>query len=178
MALSFHECNDLKAVRQKEGCVSSGNATFISNQIAMKQLFATIVLLSLLTPLCSSAQSGPEKAVAKRLEQFRMAMIDANGPALEELTSAKLSYGHSNAVIEDKQAFLNKMISGQSDFVTMDLTERTVSVGGKTAIVRCRLEGETLDGGKAGHAKLHVLMIWQKEGADWKLLAPQATKLL
>ncbi len=148
------------------------------NQTAMKQLLTTIVLLALLTPQSSSAQSGPEKAVAKRLEQFRIAMIDANGPALEELTSAKLSYGHSNAVVEDKRAFLDKMITGKSDFVTMELTERNVSVGGKTAIVRCRLEGETLDGGKAGFAKLHVMMIWQKEGADWKLLARQATKLL
>ena len=39
-------------------------------------------------------------------------------------------------MIEDKNEFVEKLVSGKSDFVTIDLTEQTISISDKTAIVR------------------------------------------
>lgn len=140
-------------------------------------LFACLLgMLFSIDPL--SAQSKSESAVLKRVEALRRAMIDADAAALDELVSDDLSYGHSNAVVEDKKRFREKLITGESDFITMDLSDLTVKISGKTALVRCRLDGQTSDGGKPGQAKLHVLMVWQEKGGQWKLLARQATKLL
>lgn len=144
----------------------------------MKRRLLSIFLSSVISIMSLNAQSSAESAVLKRVEALRRAMIDADARALDELTSEDLSYGHSNALVEDKKRFREKLVSGESDFITMDLTEMTVNVTGKTALVRCRLEGKTSDGGKPGQAKLHVLMVWQKQGGNWKLLARQATKLL
>ena len=36
---------------------------------------------------------------------------------------------------------------------------------------------ETEANGKPGSAKVGVLQVWQKQGADWKLLARQAFKV-
>lgn len=124
------------------------------------------------------AQSRAESAVRSRVEALRRAMVDADAAALDELVSEDLSYGHSNAVVEDKKRFSEKLITGESDFLTMELSELTVKISGKTALVRCRLDGKTSDGGKPGQAKLHVLMVWQQKSGTWKLLARQATKLL
>jgi ketosteroid isomerase-like protein len=47
---------------------------------------------------------------------------------------------------------------------------------GKTAIVRHLFDGTTNDGGKPGTVKLKILLIFEKQGKDWKLLARQAVK--
>jgi len=143
----------------------------------MRLILATLLAWASLSPLCLSAQAKPEDAVLSRVEALRLAMVDADGKRLDELTSDKLSYGHSNLRIEDKKSFMDKLVSGDNDFITMELTEKQVTLSGRTAIVRCRLEGQTMDGGKPGQARLHVLMVWQREGRTWKLLARQAVKL-
>jgi len=61
--------------------------------------------------------------------------------------------------------------------VTIDLSEQTISISDKVAIVRHTLNAKTNDGGKPGEVHLKVLLIWQKEKSGWKLLARQAIKV-
>ena len=147
-------------------------------RIDMNRIHFALLLGLMFTIQSVHAQSRAESAVLTRVEALRRAMVDADAAALDELVSEELSYGHSNAVVEDKKRFSEKLITGESDFITMELSELTVKMSGKTALVRCRLDGKTSDGGKPGQAKLHVLMVWQQKGGTWKLLARQATKLL
>lgn len=123
------------------------------------------------------AQTKQEKAVAHAVEQLRLAMIDGNRSQLEDLVTDKLSYGHSGGHIDDKKEFVEKIASGKSDFVTIDLTEQTISISGKTAIVRHILKAKTNDGGKPGEVHLRILLIWQKQGGQWKMIARQAVKV-
>ena len=89
-----------------------------------------------------------------------------------------MTYGHSSGTIEDQQTFVHNIASGNSDFVTIDLSEQTISVSGKTAIVRHTLIAATNDKGKGqGTVKLHILTVWEKSGGSWKLLARQAVKI-
>jgi ketosteroid isomerase-like protein len=122
----------------------------------------------------SFAQTKDEKAVTAAVESLRKAMVDADKTTLEKLADDKLSYGHSGGKIENKPTFVENIVSGKSDFVTIELTDQTVSVKGTTAIVRHNLNASTNDNGKAGEVHLHVLTVWVKEGAQWKLLARQA----
>lgn len=123
------------------------------------------------------AQDKQEKAVADAVEKLRVAMINANKADLENLVADKLSYGHSGGHIDDKKEFVEKLVSSKSDFVTMDLTEQTISISGNTAIVRHILSAKTNDGGKAGEVHLRILLVWQKQKGGWKLLARQAVKM-
>ena len=124
------------------------------------------------------AQTKDEKAVADAVEFLRKAMVDGDKASLEKITMADLSYGHSSGKVEDKTAFVQALASGANDFVSIDLSEQTIKVVGNTAIVRHRLDGVTNDGGKAGTAKISILLVWIKQGKDWKLLARQAVKIL
>lgn len=138
-----------------------------------------ILLIIAFIPVFSfaNAQGKQEKAVLSATEQLRVAMIDANPAALEALTAAQLSYGHSSGHVDDKKTFVEKIVSGKSDFVTMELAEQTISVSGKVAIVRHILNATTNDGGKPGEVHLKVMLVWQKSGGQWKLLARQAVKI-
>ena len=104
-------------------------------------------------------------------------MVDADQATLESSVDHKLSYGHSGGHIDDKKEFVDKIASGKSDFVTIGLTEQTISISGKTAIVRHILSAKTNDGGKPGEVHLRVILVWQKKAGKWLLLARQAVKI-
>jgi hypothetical protein len=126
--------------------------------------------------LFAQAQSKNDKAVTAAVNQLIAAMISGDKAALEAVASDHLSYGHSGGHVEGKAEFVEKIASGKSDFVTIDITEQTIEVVGKTAIVRHSFAAATNDGGKPGTVKLKVLLIFQKENGSWKMLARQAVK--
>jgi ketosteroid isomerase-like protein len=121
---------------------------------------------------------GQNNEVAAAVEAFRNAVVDADAKTLSGLLAENLSYGHSDGKVEGKKDLIGKLSDGTYDFVTMDLTEQTIQLSGDVAIVRNRLDGKTNDGGKPNEAHLYVLMIWQKSGDGWKLIARQAVKRL
>ena len=142
----------------------------------MKKLISIGILIFLMMPLVK-AQSSSETAVANAVEQLRKAMVDADSLMLDKLTSSKLSYGHSGGALDDKKIFVQKIVTGKSDFVTLEFTEQTISVSKKTAIVRHKLNAVTNDNGKPGEVHLAVMLVWQKLHGSWKLLARQAIKI-
>ena len=133
-------------------------------------LIATIVSGAL-------AQSKEEAAVTAAVESLRKAMIDGDKAGLQNITADQLSYGHSSGRIEDKAAFVDNIVTGKSDFVTIDLTNQTITVAGDAAIVRHALAATTNDNGTPGSVKLNILLVWQKQKGTWKLLARQAVKV-
>jgi hypothetical protein len=123
------------------------------------------------------AQTKDELAVVRAVDHMKQAMISGNREALEQVPAKMLSYGHSSGAIDDRQQFIEKIASGQSDFVSIDLKDQWVSVSGKTAIVRHELHATTNDNNKAGEVHLRVMLVFQKEGKNWKLLARQAVRM-
>lgn len=141
----------------------------------MKKTALTLALTVIIVAgLC---QSKDEKAVADAVEIMRKAMVDADGKALESLAATDLSYGHSSGQVEDKAAFVENIVNGNSDFVSITLTDQTIKIVDNTAIVRHKFAAETNNGGRTGKISLAILLIWQKQKGDWKLLARQAARL-
>lgn len=138
-------------------------------------------LLIFLFPLFTNAQSKQnqaEKEVAEKVHQLVKAMIDADEPMLKALTSEKLVYGHSLGAVEDKAAFVQNIVNGNSDFVTIDLTDQTITISGNVAIVRHKLFAKTNDKGKPGEVRLVIMQVWQKnkKDNDWKMIGRQAVR--
>ena len=136
-----------------------------------------IVFILLGVSVMVKAQSKDEVSVLAAVENMRLALISGDRTALENVAATDLSYGHSSGKIQDKAAFVEAIASGSSDFVTVEYKNQTVKVTGRTAIVRHELHAKTNDGGKPGEAHIGVLLVWQKQGKDWKLLGRQAFKL-
>ncbi|HLX90043.1 MAG TPA: nuclear transport factor 2 family protein [Puia sp.] len=133
-------------------------------------------LSSLIITASVRCQSSEEVQVAGCVERLRTAMISADKTALENLAAEKLSYGHSNGLVQDKTQFIDDLLKGKSVFKTMELSEQHIYISGDLAIVRHHLTADTNNDRVPGHADLFVLLIWQKEGSGWQLLARQAVK--
>ena len=143
----------------------------------MKYYFTSIILFaSLLFSNSSNAQSKQLAKVQSAVVNLTNAMVSGDRAALEMVASNNLSYGHSGGHVEGKAEFVEKIASGKSDFVSIDITDQTISINGKTAIVRHLLNAVTNDNGKAGVVKLKVLLVFLREQGQWKMLARQAVK--
>ena len=141
----------------------------------MKKYFLLLILSIVI--LTGNAQTKNDRSLLGAIESLRTAMINADAAALERLVSDQLSYGHSNGHIDNSKEFVDKIASGQSDFVRIDITEQTISISGNTAIIRHLMKADTNDNGKPGSVQLRILLVWQKKGGQWKLLARQAVKM-
>jgi len=115
----------------------------------------------LITAVCF-AQSKGEQQVGAAVEKLHAAMINADSTALSKLVSSKLAYVHSGGVVDDKAKFIEKIVSGKSDFITISVAEQFITVSKKTAIVRHILDAITNDGGKSGTVHLGIMQVWQK----------------
>jgi ketosteroid isomerase-like protein len=140
----------------------------------MKKIY--FFLLLCFSVLTTQAQTKKEIAVQAAVNKLIAAMISGDRAELEAVASSHLSYGHSGGHVEGRTEFVEKIASGKSDFVTIDITEQTIELVGKTAIVRHSFNATTNDNGKPGVVKLKVLLVFQKEAGAWKMIARQAVK--
>ena len=142
----------------------------------MNKLFGLLVL-SLTLSFSAKAQSVEEKNVAAAAEMLRKAMIDGDKEALDKVTAAELSYGHSGGKIENKAEFLEAFASGKSNFDSIAISDQTIQIVDNTAIVRHKLVASTSDKGKEpAKPNLFILTVWIKKDGHWKMLARQAVK--
>jgi ketosteroid isomerase-like protein len=125
------------------------------------------------------AASADEEAVAKKVEAFRAAQIAADAKVFDALCAPELSYSHSDGRVEDKPTFIANATNGKSKFLSLDYKDTQIRVVGPAAIVRFHWLGEqeAVADGKKSATNLHILMNWQKQGDDWKLLTRGSTKL-
>jgi len=147
--------------------------------IARRHVILPALAVGLIGIVPALAEAPDEAAVAKNVEAFRQAQIAADAKAFEMLCAAELSYSHSDGRVEDKPTFIANATSGRSKFLTLEYKDPQVRVVGNAAIVRFHWVGESqvIADGKKNNTNLHILMNWQKQGSDWKLLSRASTKL-
>jgi hypothetical protein len=147
--------------------------------IDRRHLLLPALAIGLVGVVPAFAAAADEDAVAKNVEAFRAAQVAADAKALDGLCAPELSYSHSDARVEDKATFIANATSGKSKFLLLEYKDPTIRVVGPAAIVRFHWIGESqaVADGKKNSTNLHILMNWQKQGADWKLLSRASTKL-
>ena len=146
--------------------------------IDRRQLALPVLAIGLLGVVPAFA-AAEEEVVGKNVEAFRAAQFSANAEILAALCAAELSYSHSDARVEDKATFIANATSGKSKWLSLEYKDPRIRVVGPAAIVRFNWVGESeaVADGKKSATNLHILMNWQKQGADWKLLTRASTKL-
>lgn len=138
--------------------------------------FAATLTICAFSGTAAFAQKN-EKGVAEAVERLRKAMIDPTEAELSALVSDKLTYGHSGGKIEDKAEFIRALVSNESDFKTIDLTEQKIEIIDNTALVRHVLTAVTANKGVPATAHIGILLVWVYQKGAWKMVARQAVKV-
>ena len=147
--------------------------------INRRELALPVLAVGILGVIPAAFAGADEEAVAKNVEAFRAAQAAADAKTLEGLCAPELSYSHSDGRVEDKATFVTNATNGKSKVLSLAYQDVKIRVVGTAAIVRFHWvgEAESVPDGKKSSTNLHILMNWQKQGTDWKLLSRASTKL-
>ncbi len=116
--------------------------------------------------------------MAKNLEAFRAAQAAGNAEVLASICAEELSYSHSSGKVDDKASLMSGVAKANYKWTSLEYKNPTIRIVGPAAIVRFNFVGEQeFADGKKTPQNLHILMNWQKQGDDWKLLSRAATQL-
>lgn len=123
------------------------------------------------------AQSQDEARVAEAIERLKAVMVKPDSAVLADLASNDLEYVHSSGTVRNKQGFIEEFIKRTTNFTKVTILNQTIKVTGDNAIVRHRLVADANIPGYPPVIDIIILMVWRKEGGQWKMLARQAAKL-
>lgn len=142
----------------------------------MKTILNLLVFLAF-SILTVNAQTKKEKAVAAAVETLNKGILDPEKSLLENIASNELSYGHSGGKVQNKSEFVEDLLHGTFDFLTVNTTDQKIIISGKNAIVRHIFIAKATNAGTPVDLRIGNLLVWKKEHGQWKLLARQAFKL-
>ena len=110
-------------------------------------------------------------------DRLHRAMLIADAQQLDRLISDSLTYGHSGGMIEGKQSFIQHLISGESDFIALEVSDQHATILKDVAWMRLNMLAEVIDKGNRMNVRLKILYVWVLQKGQWKLLARQAVKM-
>ena len=143
----------------------------------MKKLSALLVAFLVILAAPAFAQSADEAAINRAMDALAKATTTVDKAQLENLVWPEVSYGHSGGRVENKAQFVDALVSKKSIITKIDLSKVNTSIVGDLAIVRGHMWLMVESTGKPVPTDLEFLMVWQKRGGEWKLLARQAFKV-
>src|SRR5262249_2153192 len=121
--------------------------------------------------------AGDEESVAQSVEILRKGQLEADRSKLDQVTSAQVSYGHSDGRVENKEQFINGVMTRKQTVKSIEFPELKIAVVGNAAVARhIYLSQSELDG-KTTTTRIGALQVWQKQDGGWKLLARQGFRL-
>lgn len=151
---------------------------------SVKILYLVAALISMIAcgpntnePNDQTPQSGTITSVLEAVVSLNNAMINPSEDALDKIAADELTYGHSGGNIQDKAEFIKDLVHGPFSFESIDISDQSVKVSGDVAVVRHILDSKASDDGTPVHIHLGIILIFQKQNGQWKLLARQAYKL-
>jgi ketosteroid isomerase-like protein len=147
-------------------------------QLTIKNMKKLFVILLLALVINSSAQTDEQK-VLDRVKQLNTAIfINKDSAALEGLMADKVTYGHSNGKLENRQEMIHGAITSPNTYSDFMMDSASVFFENNTAVVRHVLKATSIDKeGKQTPLHLNVLQVWVNQNKQWKLTARQAVKL-
>lgn len=114
----------------------------------------------------------------KALEMFDQAIIERNEALLSSITASNLTYGHSSGKIQDKAEFIDDVVNGPFQFVTISNDDQSVEVSEDVAIVRHILSADATNAGRPAKVHIGIIMVFKLDDNDKVvLLARQAYRL-
>ena len=155
----------------------------IQNLVYRKLLSSLSVCIFIIATACNStnlvAQNSQDEiaTIENTVTKLYTAMVDKNKGILEDLTMEKLSYGHSSGKIENKSEYVDGVLNGAFQFISITPIDQTISINNDVGVVRHIFKGEGTNNGTPAMVNIGCLLVFQKDNGNWKLLARQAYKL-
>ncbi len=143
-----------------------------------KPIFYVFALALLFAVSCSDQHNSISKdEVVRAVEGLNDALVHPEKEKLEKITSANLTYGHSSGILENQNEFIDALINGPFDFLSIDTSQDQITTYGDTAIARHIMTAKGANNGEPVDVNIGIMLVFQKKDGQLFLLARQAYKL-
>ena len=113
-----------------------------------------------------------------QLEERRWAALLASDfDTLDELTHPQLSYTHSNAVVDTKDAWIGSMTGGLVDYLAVEREDIALITSGTTAIITGKATFTVALPDREIVIVARFTAVWVNENGNWQFLAWQNTPI-
>ncbi len=144
--------------------------------LEMKNIFIAVLLMFVLSSM--QGQNKKIKSLENSFDKLIELLENPSEIGLKNLISPDVVYSHSSGKVDTRESLMSGLLSGESDFVKIDISNRVIKKVGKSSyVVTHNLSASTNNGGKLGEIKLFVLTVWENKKDNWQLIARQATKI-
>ncbi|MDT7828647.1 nuclear transport factor 2 family protein [Pricia sp. S334] len=153
-------------------------------------LFFALVLFSFLACKDGNRPAGPASTetnvenpalergeVEDAVAALNAALVDPERTVLKGMAADDLSYGHSSGNIQDGETFIDDLMNGPFDFLSIDTSDESIHISGSTAIARHVLSAKGTNEGEPAEVHIGIMLVFQKKNGKLRLLARQAYKL-
>jgi hypothetical protein len=123
------------------------------------------------------AKKADKEGLMIAIADFDKALIDKDSVALKRLLSDEVSYGHSNAWLENKQEVIVDLYNGKLTYKKIEQESPEIKIYGKSASVRTVANIDAVLDGKLMSFKLKVLQVWVWKNNHWELFARQSVTM-
>jgi len=112
-------------------------------------------------------------AIAQAVEDYRQGMLTANKAQLEALCMDEVSFGHTSGLLQTKAEFITSVTDGKTVWKSLSFEKPVNRIVGDCAISHFIFVGENENGGKTNALKFDVVLVWHKQGGQWRTLVRQ-----
>jgi ketosteroid isomerase-like protein len=142
-----------------------------------KRLLLTSLLLAALTLLAAAQSNKIETAITKLEAEWVEALVKVDTATLEQLYSDQLTYTHSSGTTDTKAEYIANLKAGKTKYESLVREDVKVRVFGNTAVHTSKTNIKLVNNGQPQSFSVKMLHVWAKEGAKWRLVAHQTTRL-
>jgi len=119
------------------------------------------------------------RATITQLEDRRYsAMLAGDVPALDDLLSERLVYGHTRGNRDTKDAYLAKLASGQLSYEVIEHPIEQILVTDDAAVVIGQMSATARVDQRIVRMHNSSMAVWTLEGGHWRVVAYQATPVV
>lgn len=112
----------------------------------------------------------------QELEERRWAaLVAADTGTLRELFADRMSYTHSNALVDTKHSYINAIEDGTVSYVAVDPSDVQVRIFGDTAVVTGRAVIDARGGGNDFRLQARYSAVWAKLDDQWRFVCWHST---
>ncbi|GAA3983815.1 nuclear transport factor 2 family protein [Thermobifida alba] len=110
------------------------------------------------------------------LERRRWAaLVDADTAVLRQLFSERMSYTHSNAMVDTRESYLGALEDGTVAYVAVDVADEQVRVFDATAVVTGSAVIDARAGGRDLRTHARYSAVWARQDGRWSFVCWHST---
>jgi ketosteroid isomerase-like protein len=142
----------------------------------MKKILLVLMGFLWLGNMYAQENENLQTLIMLKMASLRSALLNKDSVTFSRILSDDLTYGHSIGLMQSKQELIRSVMSGQHEYKSIEPSDMKIRLYDNTAVVTAKAKVKLNSDGKPLDLSMNLLLVWVKQGNEWKLVARQAVK--